>query len=1472
MGAGDLAAFDAFDDAIIDDALINDLDILPSTKLSRECAQVNDALCILGGPSSFPTIVHLLALAGRKTDCGNLFTDSEVLAHLTTQTRTGHASQIYGAQGASFAANSAVRTVRFRELMLNDESRVRWYEAWERLNQTGQEHLSHHRELEAIKSAVRMAIFAGRDLRALRAIKVKTHARHTFINAVTAVLLEPFDGQLFGNLPEAMQLALADEHIPLTMAGNAESKDFEEWVLDHGTTDSHIFTFRAALISMFRCRTDLARQYCQAEGIGPQGPLIEALTYIVDGQWNLGTKAFEKTWKALSEKLNRRAGLMHPTLTWIYIIGLLASKDPADIEKAKLFAEAEKRYVAQPHEHHFLDIWDKAILQKKRPKDIDHFRWLRELLHNEDPDPIYFLNQLLAACWLGIQIDRNHVSDLDRMVDRVSAQFDASGRYWLSLQLIMALEKMLKRDRYDAPEPFFVGTDPDAWRAALGGILALEPKAAPKAQNEPSIGRLIWLLEARPDGSLVGISAMEQKCGQKGLLKPKSISIPHLARRVDRDDLLPHDRAVLETVEREFSPFEPTPDHTGALPALVGHPCVAWHDAPLRFIEVSEALPALAVMTKDEHIVFRLIDPIHEYLASYTPARSSGPFLPKPKPKIMLLPDGHDKARLVRLTPTQLRAVEIIQESWKVPSAARDEIDSALRVLSAHFHISSDADVGLHVEATSVLRAELTPHGLGLTLQLSAVPFGEFGPRIMPGHGQDRITTVHKGVPLSTIRCLDTELANLQALINAAPVLNDSAQESDPSNATSGSWLLEDPQDALSVVEALGEMASTIITEWPKGKPLRISASSNGAFTLSAVSNGDWLDVDGQLEVDGGEVMSLRALLTQMHQNKRRRYVELSEGHFLSLSDALRQRLNDLNALGQPIKGQPHLQRLHGLAAMAWATSDGTDEDWGWVQGDSGWVTRRISWNDSMQRTFCVPPDLKADLRDYQMEGFTWLMRLKSAYVGACLADDMGLGKTIQTMAMLVHSVSDPFAGPVLIVAPTSVCGNWMAELARFAPSLRASLYGGGDDSLTSPDELADDALDTPSPSAKTPASTPAEASTTDSARITARRKQINSLQAGDVLVCSYNLLVIDEELLTQPLWNTVVLDEAQAIKNHATRRAKAAMKLTADFRLALTGTPIENKLGELWSLMNFCNYGLLGTAEQFTQRYVNPIERGTDPHAKDQALRQLRQLISPFLLRRKKADVLKGLPAITEIVHEVVPGTKERAMLEALRQEAQDDLGKVVADGVTQGQAQIHVLAALTRLRRAACDPRLVMPEFGSVGAKVQEFERLACELAEGGHRTLVFSQFVDFLGLLRERLDLAGLSYQYLDGKTPPPTRNKRVAAFQAGEGDFFLISLKAGGVGLNLTAADYVIITDPWWNPAIEDQASSRAHRMGQMKPVTVYRLVTKGSIEDKIVRLHADKRELADGILSDQDTVVPMTAEQMMNLLRSNDYVD
>ena len=431
----------------------------------------------------------------------------------------------------------------------------------------------------------------------------------------------------------------------------------------------------------------------------------------------------------------------------------------------------------------------------------------------------------------------------------------------------------------------------------------------------------------------------------------------------------------------------------------------------------------------------------------------------------------------------------------------------------------------------------------------------------------------------------------------------------------------------------------------------------------------------------------------------------------------------------------------------------------------------------------------------------------------------MGLGKTVQALSVLLNLAPQ---GPIFIVAPLSVVANWQEEARRFAPTLNVILFGSGN-----------------------------------------RQEILDNLQPFDLLLSSYGLLQKEAEKLQQISWQAVVLDEAQAIKNRQTKRSRAAMGLKAGFRLITTGTPIENHLGELWTLFNFLTPGLLGSYKQFTGRFSSVIEEHDDKGHRD----RLRRLIRPFILRRLKSDVLTELPPRTEVTLRVAMSVEEQALYEAQRRHA---LELFESEGDEAGHLQI--LAQITRLRRLCCNPALIFDEGEKsksiASSKLKVFGDTVTELIDNKHKALVFSQFVGHLALIRDYLDKQNISYQYLDGKTTAKQRQKRIADFQAGQGDLFLISLKAGGSGLNLTAADYVIHMDPWWNPAVEDQASDRAHRIGQTRPVTVYRLVMEGTIEEQIVELHNKKRDLADSLLEGSDISGRMSSDELLQLLREN----
>ena len=1450
------------------DPTVGDVTTIDLT-MTAEDATVHDTLCVLQAPSGMQRVSDLITAVGGRTARGTAFNPMEVKRVMERLVAAGHAQR--DPQGR-MKATLPHGAERFRSIMLDTARGAAWFEAWRKLNDFDRAYSLGFQEEEQLSAAMRLVLFGGRKLSHIKRLGELAYSfTHLWMGALQQAVLQPFDDVLYSRLDPALQTELAERLVTLP-SGFSEVgvRPLENWLLraysDPSTAPlvTGLLRLRLSETLLLRDQADKARAMLADLG-GGSVDLQRTLFNIAAGQWSDGAAQFEVAAKQAGTQLGRRKYLASPSMSWLYVMALLAQSTPASWAKARKFVVSEAglspskaapgKRDADPYS--FWGVWIDAIDQRMgdAPKAPQRFCLARR--EHSGLQSLQYLHHLMLAAWLRIEVTDS--AELRAHAQRVAADFEAAELTWLARMTRRSAASLLNEAPLpaDASLPFFVGEQQDSWRDALAAILALDDDGSAVAKGKEGAvpDRLIWVVSAGLDGRITHLEPMEQKAGVRGLGKPKPVS---LAALLKRKDLATHDAALLRSVERDDYGARVSLDIAAAASALVRHPHVAWERDPTLFIEVTESLPALEIMTQGDHITFRLLDPVRT--DKHKADEANDDYLPQKwrlqrqrLRNIMLLADDKTHARLVRLSPAQLRVAELVSQGWKVPVAARAELDAALRVLAAHFAVASDADAGHEVEPSTVLRAELTPHGSGLTVNLLAAPFGDFGPRMAPGIGRERVTTVHQGVTLSTKRNLKGEQLGVQGLLDALDFLDDVAHD----------WLLDDPQQALMAVESLSQLSATIVTEWPKGKPMKVRSVPDASVTLKASSKGDWLELEGELLLDGGEVLKLKQLL-DLARTSRSRYIALGEGDFLALSDALRQQLADLAALAQNTKSG---QRLSGVAALAWEASGHSLA----LEGDTAWRKRSQAWAQAQEQIFEVPAGLAAELRDYQLEGYRWLTRLAHSGFGAVLADDMGLGKTVQTLSMLLHRAD---GGPALVVAPTSVCGNWMLEVARFAPGLQVSLYGEGIATDVEPEDEVSELAETSGAEAvsdTTPDATP------DNARRAARRRQVRALGRRDVLICSYALLQIDGDILCAPQWHTAVLDEAQAIKNPTTRRAKAALAIKADFRLALTGTPIENRLGELWSIMGFCNPGLLGSAEQFNLRFGNLIERGDDVQVKSQASRRLRRLLQPFLLRRTKTEVLTDLPPRTEIVHEVVPGAKERALLEALRQQAEASVAQAVAananasanaGGSREGQNQFHVLAALTKLRRAACDPRLVAPELGLVGAKVQEFERLALELVAGRHKALVFSQFTDFLALLRDRLDMAGLSYQYLDGSTPMAERNKRVAAFQAGQGDLFLISLKAGGFGLNLTMADYVIITDPWWNPAAEEQASARAHRIGQQRPVTVYRLVTQGSIEEKIVRLHRSKRDLAEGILSGQDTAAPINANQLMELLKED----
>jgi superfamily II DNA or RNA helicase len=488
------------------------------------------------------------------------------------------------------------------------------------------------------------------------------------------------------------------------------------------------------------------------------------------------------------------------------------------------------------------------------------------------------------------------------------------------------------------------------------------------------------------------------------------------------------------------------------------------------------------------------------------------------------------------------------------------------------------------------------------------------------------------------------------------------------------------------------------------------------------------------------------------------------------------------------------------------------------------YVTNTAADLGAALRSLVTPPasaprlgELETRLRDYQKQGVEWLWRLAEGKLGGILADEMGLGKTVQTLAFLRARSGK---GPALIVCPTSLITNWRNETQRFTPELRVLVVEGPD-----------------------------------------RHTQFGKISECDVVLTSYALLQRDAEKYKPIEFSTVVLDEAQHIKNPDTQNAQAAFALRARHRFVLTGTPMENSVRDLWSLMNFVLPGYLGSRADFRERYEQPLARGAAPEIQRRLARRMR----PFLLRRKKSDVAKDLPEKLEQVVVCDLKAPQRAAYDGLLREVQAGLATEKGDA---GAVRMKMLLGLLRLRQVCCDLRLLDREGGKTAAdsaKLELFEELIEEAIDGGHRVLVFSQFVSMLALLRERLEADKIPFSYLDGQTKE--RQAVVDQFQSNPGiPIFLMSLKAGGVGLNLSAADTVIHFDPWWNYAAESQATDRAHRIGQTCVVTAYKLIARDTVEEKILKLQAKKRSASEGIIGSEEPLMSgLTTADLEELL-------
>ena len=597
--------------------------------------------------------------------------------------------------------------------------------------------------------------------------------------------------------------------------------------------------------------------------------------------------------------------------------------------------------------------------------------------------------------------------------------------------------------------------------------------------------------------------------------------------------------------------------------------------------------------------------------------------------------------------------------------------------------------------------------------------------------------------------------------------------------------------------------------------PIRIAPAAPVSFEMREGSGIDWFELDLGVMIDGVRVNLVPALLDliQSWGSKHKQaagqaalLVPLPDGRVLPVPFAqvepILGPLLDLFAGTDPSSDTLRLTR-RDAASIAALEAAAAAAGIAWSGGDAVRALGQQLRDHGGLPPCRVPDGFEAALRPYQQQGTAWLQFLRAAGLGGVLADDMGLGKTVQALAHLaIEQAEGRLDRPALVVCPTSLVGNWQSEAYRFAPMLRTLVLHGP-----------------------------------------TRAQQFDAINSHDVVITTYPLLARDHATLTEQEWHVVLLDEAQTIKNPLAATSKLARTLNARQRLCLSGTPLENHLGELWSLYDFLMPGFLGDLRSFGRRFRTPIEKNGDMERQAQLSRR----VAPFLLRRTKQAVASDLPPKTEIAETVELGRPQQALYESIRLAMH---AKVRAAIEERGLARsgIIVLDALLKLRQACCDPRLVKlsrAKANAGSAKLERLMELLPQMLEDGRRVLLFSQFTSMLALVRAELDVLRLPYVVLTGQTRD--RATPVSQFQSGKVPLFLISLKAGGTGLNLTAADTVIHYDPWWNPAVEEQATDRAYRIGQDKPVFVHRLITSGTIEEKMDVLKRRKQALADGIL-------------------------
>ncbi len=952
-----------------------------------------------------------------------------------------------------------------------------------------------------------------------------------------------------------------------------------------------------------------------------------------------------------------------------------------------------------------------------------------------------------------------------------------------------------------------------SWEARMQAIYDFmqnkEEGSKKKISKNPK--RLAWFVHI----GFREVYPYEQSYSKEAWTRGRKVSALKLRDETDSYNYLTEqDKAVIKTsVKKDYWSDTYYVNFDTALPLLVDHPFV-FEERSNENIYFNLHEPELEI----EHLKHEKGKEESYNLLFSLPTMQAGLYVKES--------DISNTYDIIPVKPAHIKLKELMgEERLTLPKKAHTMLFDILSQEESPIKVRTKMEFSAlpesEVNSQPTLRLKRThlKNEIGLEIQAVVYPLQKHSTSFIPTKGADSFVAKLEDRPFKVERKFEEEKANIDKLLHKSQILRENLLNENYF------WEFENTQDAYQVLTDLQE--SEITFEWYNSEAIKISKTlQKDDMQIKVRAKNNWFSLDATVNIDEDLVISMRSLLKNAAKHKGR-FIPLANGQVLALAEDFKKALDKLSVITQEDKEDV---LLHALAIPA--LQNIFEEEI--IESDEKW----LEWKDKLSlldEDILLPKGINAELRPYQEEGFRWLASLVKINAGACLADDMGLGKTLQTIALLVHLSQEnneiqedalsSSKKPFLIVAPTSVCHNWEAELKRFAPQLNVH-------------------------------------------RITAsyskkeRKKIIENLEDNSILIVGYALLNAELESLLGYEFKLIVFDEAQALKNPQAIRTKTSYKLKAMSKLALTGTPVENSLDDLWSIFNIINPGLLGSLESFNQRF-NPSSLAPEA-VKNNARNNLKSLVKPFILRRTKKAVLEELPPRTEQTLLIEPSEEEKALYEALRRQAVENIEKARQEG--EKSLHFHMLAELTKLRQACCNPLLLDPLSEVESSKLDLLLKLVVDLRANNHQALIFSQFTSHLGIVFKAIENLGIKTLYLDGSTPEKKRAEYVQAFQNNKADIFCISLKAGGQGLNLTAADYVIHLDPWWNPAVEDQASDRAHRMGQLRPVTIYRLIMQGSIEEKILKLHSTKRELADDILMNTDSAHKLSFDDLLQLLQ------